>query len=443
MPYRIGLISLGCSKNQVDAEIMLAALDKDGFEIVDYLDGADAVIINTCGFIDDAKRESIENILEVVQLKNEGTVGSIIVTGCLSQLVKDEIFKEIPEVDAVFGIGANADIAALVRSVVEGEKLSLFPSRKGLPLNGDRVLTTPEYWAYLRVADGCSNCCSYCTIPAIRGGFRSRELEDLLDEAKCLADKGVKELILIAQDTTSYGLDLYGRLALPELLEKLSAIPGIQWLRLMYCYPDKVTNELIETIANNPKVLHYIDLPIQHIDDSILNAMNRKTSEEEIKNLLHNIRTRIPDMVIRTTVITGFPGEGEDEFEHLAVFLKETAFDRLGCFAFSPQNGTPAFDMPGQVDEKTSQHRAELIMQDQYETMNAINEKQVGKTFKVLVEGYDNYTDSYYGRSYMDAPEIIDCSILFTSPESLDEGDFVEVEVFDVSDYDLLGKTVD
>lgn len=442
MPYRIGLISLGCSKNQVDAEIMLAALDKDGFEIVDYLDGADAVIINTCGFIDDAKRESIENILEVVQLKNEGTVGSIIVTGCLSQLVKDEIFKEIPEVDAVFGIGANADIAALVRSVVEGEKLSLFPSRKGLPLNGDRVLTTPEYWAYLRVADGCSNCCSYCTIPAIRGGFRSRELEDLLDEAKCLADKGVKELILIAQDTTSYGLDLYGRLALPELLEKLSAIPGIQWLRLMYCYPDKVTNELIETIANNPKVLHYIDLPIQHIDDSILNAMNRKTSEEEIKNLLHNIRTRIPDMVIRTTVITGFPGEGEDEFEHLAVFLKETAFDRLGCFAFSPQNGTPAFDMPGQVDEKTSQHRAELIMQDQYETMNAINEKQVGKTFKVLVEGYDNYTDSYYGRSYMDAPEI-DCSILFTSPESLDEGDFVEVEVFDVSDYDLLGKTVD
>lgn len=442
MPYRIGLISLGCSKNQVDAEIMLAALDKDGFEIVDYLDGADAVIINTCGFIDDAKRESIENILEVVQLKNEGTVGSIIVTGCLSQLVKDEIFKEIPEVDAVFGIGANADIAALVRSVVEGEKLSLFPSRKGLPLNGDRVLTTPEYWAYLRVADGCSNCCSYCTIPAIRGGFRSRELEDLLDEAKCLADKGVKELILIAQDTTSYGLDLYGRLALPELLEKLSAIPGIQWLRLMYCYPDKVTNELIETIANNPKVLHYIDLPIQHIDDSILNAMNRKTSEEEIKNLLHNIRTRIPDMVIRTTVITGFPGEREDEFEHLAVFLKETAFDRLGCFAFSPQNGTPAFNMPGQVDEKTSQHRAELIMQDQYETMNAINEKQVGKTFKVLVEGYDNYTDSYYGRSYMDAPEI-DCSILFTSPESLDEGDFVEVEVFDVSDYDLLGKTVD
>lgn len=442
MPYRIGLISLGCSKNQVDAEIMLAALDKDGFEIVDYLDGADAVIINTCGFIDDAKRESIENILEVVQLKTDGTVGSIIVTGCLSQLVKDEIFKEIPEVDAVFGIGANADMAALIRSVIEGEKLSLFPPQKDLPLNGDRVLTTPEYWAYLRVADGCSNRCSYCTIPTIRGGFRSREMEDLLDEAKCLADKGVKELVLIAQDTTSYGLDLYGRLALPELLNKLSEIPGIEWLRLMYCYPDKVSNELIETIATNPKVMHYIDLPIQHIDDNILSAMNRKTSSEEIKNLLHNIRTRIPDMVIRTTVITGFPGEGEDEFEHLAVFLKETAFDRLGCFAFSPQNGTPAFDMPGQVDEKTSQHRAELIMQDQYETMNTINEKQVGKTFKVLVEGYDNYTDSYYGRSFMDAPEI-DCSILFTSPESLDEGEFVEVEVFDVSEYDLLGKTLD
>lgn len=442
MLYRIGLISLGCSKNQVDAEIMLAALDKDGFEVVDYLDGADAVIINTCGFIDDAKRESIENILEVVQLKNEGTVGSIIVTGCLSQLVKDEIFTEIPEVDAVFGIGANADIATLVRSVIEGERQSLFPSRKELPLNGDRILTTPEYWAYLRVADGCSNCCSYCIIPAIRGGFRSREVEDLLDEAKCLASKGVKELILIAQDTTSYGLDLYGRLALPELLDKLSKIPGIEWLRLMYCYPDKVTDELIEVIATNPKVLHYIDLPIQHIDDNILHLMNRKTSSEEMKNLLQNIRTRIPDMVIRTTVITGFPGEGEKEFEHLAVFLKDTAFDRLGCFSFSPQSGTPAYDLPGQVDEKTSKHRAELIMQDQYETMNVINEKHVGKSFKVLVEGYDNYTDSYYGRSYMDAPEI-DCSILFTSPRSLDEGDIVEVEIFGVSEYDLLGKIKD
>lgn len=442
MPYRIGLISLGCSKNQVDAEIMLAALVDDSFEIVDYLDGADAVIINTCGFIDDAKRESIENILEVVQLKNDETVGSIIVTGCLSQLVKDEIFEEIPEVDAVFGIGANAEIAALVRSVIEGEKLSLFPSRKKLPLNGDRVLTTPEYWAYLRVADGCSNCCSYCTIPTIRGGFRSREIEELLDEAKCLAEKGVKELILIAQDTTSYGMDIYGRLALPELLDKLSEIQGIEWLRLMYCYPDKVTDELIETISTNPKVLHYIDLPIQHIDDSILKAMNRKTSAEEIKRLIQEMRTDIPDMVIRTTVITGFPGEGEKEFENLAVFLKEAAFDRLGCFTFSPQVGTLAFSMPEQVDEETGKHRAELIMQDQYETMNAANEKHVGKIFEVLVEGYDNYTDSYYGRSYMDAPEI-DSSVLFTSSESLDEGDFVDVEIFGVSDYDLLGQVVE
>lgn len=439
MPYEIGLISLGCSKNQVDAEIMLAALVEDGFEIVDYLDGADAVIINTCGFIDDAKRESIENILEVVELKTDGTVGSIIVTGCLSQLVKDEVMKEIPEVDAVFGIGANADIAALVLSVIEGEKLTLFPSRKNLPLNGDRVLTTPEYWAYLRVADGCSNCCSYCTIPAIRGGFRSREMEEVLDEAKCLAEKGVKELILIAQDTTSYGMDIYGQLALPELLDKLSEIPGIEWLRLMYCYPDKVTDELIRTIATNPKVLHYIDLPIQHIDDTILKAMNRKTSANEIKALIQKMRAEIPDMVIRTTVITGFPGEGEKEFEHLAVFLKEIAFDRLGCFTFSPQAGTPAFDLPEQVEEQTSEHRADLIMQDQYETMNAANEALVGKTFKVLVEGYDNYTDSYYGRSYMDAPEI-DSSVLFTSSGNLDDGDFVDVEIFGVSDYDLLGR---
>jgi ribosomal protein S12 methylthiotransferase len=421
---------------------MLAALDKDGFEIVDYLDGADAVIINTCGFIDDAKRESIENILDVVQLKKEGTIGSVIVTGCLSQLYKDEVFNEIPEIDAVFGIGANADIAGLVRSVIEGGKTSLFPPRKELPLNGERVLTTPDYWAYLRVADGCSNHCSYCTIPSIRGAFRSREIEDLLDEARCLADKGVKELILIAQDTTGYGLDIYDRLALPELLNKLSKIDGIEWLRLMYCYPDKVTEELINTIADNPKVLHYIDLPIQHINDNILKSMNRNILGEEIKNLIQAMRSKIPDLVIRTTVMTGFPGEGEPEFENLAVFVNKTAFDRLGCFVFSPQAGTPAANLPGQVDEDVKKHRAELIMQDQYEIMNAINEKHVGTIYKVLVEGYDRYSDSFFGRSYMDAPEI-DSRILFTSIANLEEGDFVDVEVFGVSDYDLLGKAVE
>ena len=442
MSYKIGLISLGCPKNQVDAEMMLAALENDGFEIVDYVDGADAVIVNTCSFIDDAKKEAIENILEMVQLKNEGTVGAVIVTGCLAQLYKDEVFKEIPEVDAVLGIGANADIAGLVRKVIEGEEVSLYPPQEDLPLNGKRTLTTPEYWAYLKIADGCSNGCSYCTIPAIRGAFRSREMDDIINEAKQLAEEGAKELVLIAQDTTSYGKDIYGSLKLPDLLEKLSGIDGVEWLRLLYCYPDKITDKLLETMASNPKVLHYIDLPVQHIDDKILSAMNRKGTSEDIKAVIEKIRAKIPDIVIRTTLIPGFPGEGEQEFENLALFVGETKFDRLGCFAFSPQSGTKAASLPGQISDDEKIHRAELIMQDQYGIMEAKNEEQAGRVLRVLIEGYDHFSDSYYGRSYMDAPEI-DNRVLFTSENELDEGDFADVEIFGVSENDLLGKAVE
>jgi len=442
MSYKVGLISLGCPKNQVDAEIMLAALEEDGFEIVNYVDGADAVIVNTCSFIDDAKKEAIENILEAVQLKNEGTVGSVIVTGCLSQLYKDEVLNEIPEVDAVLGIGANGNIAELVRKVIEGEKILLYPPQADLPLNGQRSLTTPEYWAYLKIADGCSNYCSYCTIPAIRGEFRSRKMEDILEEANQLAASGAKELVLIAQDTTAYGLDIYGSLKLPELLNKLSEIDGVEWLRLLYCYPDRITNELLETMAKNPKVLHYIDLPVQHIDDKILKAMNRRGSSEEIKALIEKIRAKIPDIVLRTTLITGFPGEGEDEFENLALFVNESKFDRLGCFAFSPQSGTKAANLPGQVDDEEKLHRVELIMQDQFGIAEEKNEEHIGNTYRVLIEGYDHYSDSYYGRSYMDAPEI-DSRILFTSEKELFEGDFADVEIFDISEYDLLGKAID
>jgi len=442
MSYKVGLISLGCPKNQVDAEIMLAALEEDGFEIVNYVDGADAVIVNTCSFIDDAKKEAIENILEAVQMKNEGTVGSVIVTGCLSQLYKDEVLNEIPEVDAVLGIGANGNIAELVRKVIEGEKILLYPPQADLPLNGQRSLTTPEYWAYLKIADGCSNYCSYCTIPAIRGEFRSRKMEDILEEANQLAASGAKELVLIAQDTTAYGLDIYGSLKLPELLNKLSEIDGVEWLRLLYCYPDRITNELLETMAKNPKVLHYIDLPVQHIDDKILKAMNRRGSSEDIKALIEKIRTKIPDVVLRTTLITGFPGEGEDEFENLALFVNESKFDRLGCFAFSPQSGTKATNLPGQVDDEEKLHRVELIMQDQFGIVEEKNEEHIGKTYRVLIEGYDHYSDSYYGRSYMDAPEI-DSRILFTSEKELFEGDFADVEIFDISEYDLLGKAID
>ena len=440
MSYSIGLVSLGCPKNQVDAEIMLANLIDNGCEIVDFYDGADAVIINTCGFIDAAKQEAIENILEVTDLKDRGIVKKVIVTGCLSQLHKEEIKNEIPEVDAVLGIGANASIFENIKSTIEdGVDVISFPPRRDLPLNGARLLTTPEYWAYLRIAEGCSNNCSYCLIPSIRGPFRSRPMEELVDEAKDLAQKGVKELILIAQDTTSYGYDIYGKLLLPSLLDALSEIVGIHWIRLMYCYPDFVTDELIEKIKTNKKILHYIDLPIQHSDDKILSSMNRNLSEEELRALINKMRTEIPDIVIRTTLITGYPGEDEKAFENLATFVNEIEFDRLGCFTFSPQEGTVAYSLDDQVEKELADHRAEIIMRDQYEIMLEINQAIIGKTLEVLVEGYDGYTDTYFGRSYMDAPEI-DNKVYFSSEEAFDEGDLVSVEIIGVSEYDLLGK---
>lgn len=441
MSLKVGLISLGCPKNQVDAEIMLYKLEEAGFEIVDYMDGADAVIVNTCAFIDDAKKEAIENILEVAQLKKDGTVGSVLVTGCLPQRYKDEIMKEIPEVDAVLGIGANADISEYVRKAVSGDKISAYPPRAKLPLTGERILTTPPYWAYLKIADGCSNACSYCTIPAIRGGYRSREMEDILEEARGLALNGAKELVLIAQDTTGYGIDLYGSAQLPELLDRLSRIDGIEWLRLLYCYPDRITDELLDTMAANPKVLHYLDIPLQHIDDKLLKAMNRRGSSFEIKALIQKIRDRIPDIVLRTTFITGFPGEGEEEFENLAEFINEAEFDRLGCFTFSAQEGTEAARLEDTVDEQEKINRIELIMQDQLTITELKNNERIGKTYKVITEGYDAYTDSYYGRTYMDAPEI-DGRVNFTSSTEVNEGEFADVEIFGINGHDLLGRAI-
>ena len=407
MNYKIGMISLGCPKNQVDAEHMLALMDAEGWEIVDYVDGCDAVIVNTCGFIDDAKKEAIENILDMVELKKEGVISKIIVTGCLAQRYKDEIVKEIPEVDAVIGIGANGDIIKTVEEVMSGvDTIENYPPQCDLPLEGQRILTTPHYWAYLKIGEGCSNRCTYCTIPSIRGNMRSRSMENVIDEAKQLAESGVKELILIAQDTTSYGLDLYGELKLPELLNELCKIDSIEWIRLLYCYPDRITDELIETMKNQEKVVNYIDLPLQHADDKILKAMNRRGDQALIRNVISKLREEIPDVVIRTTFIVGFPGEGEEEFETLAEFVNEIEFDRLGVFTFSPQEGTPAFDMEDQVDEDIKTRRGEVIMQDQYSIMEEKNNEKIGKTYKVVVEDYDGYSDSYTGRTYMDAPEI-------------------------------------
>lgn len=440
MNYKIGMISLGCPKNQVDAEHMLALMDAEGWEIVDYVDGCDAVIVNTCGFIDDAKKEAIENILDMVELKKEGVISKIIVTGCLAQRYKDEIVKEIPEVDAVIGIGANGDIIKTVEEVMSGvDTIEKYPPQCELPLEGQRILTTPQYWAYLKIGEGCSNRCTYCTIPSIRGNMRSRSMENVIDEAKQLAESGVKELILIAQDTTSYGLDLYGELKLPELLNELCKIDSIEWIRLLYCYPDRITDELIETMKNQEKVVNYIDLPLQHADDKILKAMNRRGDQALIRNVISKLRTEIPDVVIRTTFIVGFPGEGEEEFETLAEFVNEIEFDRLGVFTFSPQEGTPAFDMEDQVDEDIKTRRGEVIMQDQYSIMEEKNNEKIGKTYRVVVEDYDGYSDSYSGRTYMDAPEI-DGLVKFTSHKDLDIGDFVDVEIFDVEDYDLIGE---
>lgn len=440
MNYKIGMISLGCPKNQVDAEHMLALMDAEGWEIVDYVDGCDAVIVNTCGFIDDAKKEAIENILDMVELKKEGIINKIIVTGCLAQRYKDEIVKEIPEVDAVIGIGANGDIIKTVEEVMSGvDTIGNYPPQCDLPLEGQRILTTPHYWAYLKIGEGCSNRCTYCTIPSIRGNMRSRSMENVIDEAKQLAESGVKELILIAQDTTSYGLDLYGELKLPELLNELCKIDSIEWIRLLYCYPDRITDELIETMKNQEKVVNYIDLPLQHADDKILKAMNRRGDQALIRNVISKLRTEIPDVVIRTTFIVGFPGEGEEEFETLAEFVNEIGFDRLGVFTFSPQEGTPAFDMEDQVDDDIKTRRGEVIMQDQYSIMEEKNNEKIGKTYRVVVEDYDGYSDSYTGRTYMDAPEI-DGLVKFTSHKDLDIGDFVDVEIFDVEDYDLIGE---
>lgn len=442
MSKKVGMISLGCPKNQVDAEMMLKKLVDAGYILVDEADKADIVIVNTCAFIEDAKKESIDSILEMADYKGDGLLKKIVVTGCLAQRYGSEILTEIPEADAVIGIGANDDIVAACDALFESdESYTSFPDKENMPLDGGRVLTTPEYTAYLRIADGCSNCCAYCAIPSIRGRFRSRRFEDITDEAASLCEKGVKELVIVAQDTTRYGEDLYGEYRLPELLRKLSEIEKLQWIRLLYCYPDRLTDELIDEIASNEKVCHYIDLPLQHADGKILKAMNRSGDKESLLALVAKLREKIPDIIIRTTFITGFPGETDDEFTVLSEFVNEAKLDKVGCFAYSREEGTPAFDFDGQVDKEIAEQRAEIIMEQQFRITEEKQQEYFGKTIDVLCEGYDAYTDSYYGRSYMDAPDI-DGNIIFTSGYRIDEGDIVPVEIFDKDEYSLIGEAV-
>ena len=442
MSRKIGMISLGCPKNQVDAELMLKKLVDAGYILVQEADKADIVIVNTCGFIEDAKRESIEAILEMADLKTDGILKKILVTGCLAQRYNEEVFTEIPEVDGVIGIGANADIVAVCDAIFESdEQYKSFPHKEELPLDGGRILTTPEYTAYLKIADGCSNRCSYCAIPSIRGDFRSRKMEDVLEEANMLCEKGVKELILVAQDTTRYGEDLYGELKLPELLGELNKIEKLQWIRLLYCYPDRITDELLDAIAENEKVCHYIDIPMQHADGEILKAMNRRGDKESLLALVEKIRARIPDVVLRTTFIVGFPGETEDAFTTLSEFVNEAKIDRVGCFVYSREEGTPAYDFENQVDPEVAAERSEAIMTQQYAISEQKLEECMGKTYDVLVEGYDAYTDSYYGRTYMDSPDI-DNNIVFTSGYEIEDGEIVPVEIFDKDEYSLIGEAV-
>ena len=441
MTKKIGMISLGCPKNQVDAEIMLSKLQSGGFEIVNDPMDADVVIVNTCGFIEDAKRESIENILDMISYKEDCENLKVLVTGCLAERYQSEIFKEIPETDAVIGIGANEDICDICNRIIDGERVESFPPKTDLKIEGDRILTTPPYSAYIKIAEGCSNHCTYCAIPSIRGEFRSRPSESILAEAQKLAGEGVKELIVVAQDTTRYGEDLYGKNALVPLLKALSKVDGIEWIRLLYLYPERIDDALIDEIANNEKIVKYMDIPLQHCSKNVLKRMNRHGDRESLTALLNKIRDRIDGITIRTTFIAGFPGETEEEFNELCEFIEEMRFERMGCFAYSEEEGTPASKLDGMMDVEIRQERADIINERQNVILDEINDELIGKTLGTIVEGYDAYTDSYFGRTYMDAPEI-DTQITFTCGYELFDGDIVEVEVINAIDGELTGDVI-
>ncbi|MBW7572628.1 30S ribosomal protein S12 methylthiotransferase RimO [Caproiciproducens faecalis] len=442
MAYSVGLVSLGCAKNQVDGEMMMATLQKAGYEVRDDAALADAAIVNTCGFIDAAKKESIEEILELARLKAEGKIKAIVVTGCMAERYREEILKELPEVDAVAGIGADSDIAAVIEKALSGVKVESFPEKTLLPLSGERRLSTPGHFAYLKVAEGCDNRCAYCAIPFIRGAYRSRTMEDILGEAENLVRNGAKELILIAQDTTRYGWDLYGELRLPQLLRELCKIDGLSWIRVLYCYPDYITDELLTTFAEEDKIVKYMDLPLQHCSERLLKAMRRTGSRSELTGLIRKMRERIPGLVLRTTLITGFPGETEEDFTELAEFVREIRFERLGCFTYSQEEGTAAAVMPDQIDEDVKSHRMELIMEDQMNIMQEWGEKQIGKTCRVLVEGFDRYAECWFGRSYADSPDI-DGKIFFTAKGAKPKtGSFADVKITECIDGDLTGEMI-
>ncbi len=439
MSVKVGMVSLGCAKNQVDGEMLMAALKKGGFETVDDAALADIAIVNTCGFIESAKKESIDEILELAQLKKEGRIKKLVVTGCLSERYQAEIHKELPEVDAVIGIGANGQIADLLWQMLKDGFVEVFPEKDKMPLCGERELSTPSWSAYVKIAEGCDNRCSYCAIPLIRGPMRSRTMEDIEAEAKALVENGAKELVLIAQDTSRYGIDLYGQFSLAALLQRLCKIEKLKWLRVLYCYPDAITNELLDVMAGEDKVVKYIDLPLQHASGKLLKAMNRRGDRQSLTALIEKIRERIPGVILRTTLITGFPGETEEDFTELMEFVKEVKFDRLGCFAYSQEEDTPAASLPDQIDEELKNHRAEIVMDAQTRIMEEKGQAYLGKVLEVLVEGFDRYAECWFGRSAMDAPDV-DGKVFFTAEKKPRPGSFVQVEIEDCVDCDLYGS---
>ncbi len=433
-------VSLGCDKNLVDSEVMLNLVEKSGHNITNEEAEADAVVINTCCFIHDAKEESVNTILEFANLKNSGKLKLIIVTGCLAERYKDEIKKEIPEVDIILGSASYDAIAKVVDKFEKGTGEDIYKALTYIPEDdSDRIVTTGTFMSYLKIAEGCNKCCTYCIIPKIRGRYRSVPMDKVILTAKKLAAKGIKELVIIAQETTIYGTDIYGEKKLPELLRKLAKLEGIEWIRLMYCYPEEITDELIETMAGEPKILHYVDMPIQHSEDNILKAMARRTSKEQIIEVIGKLRAAMPDICIRTTLITGFPGETKKDHEQLMSFVNDMEFDRLGAFSYSREEDTVAANMTNQVDEELARKWKDEVMELQQEISYDNNETMVGKTIPVIVEGY-LYEDNVYAcRSYKDAPNI-DSFVFVSSIEELVSGDIIEVRITDYNEYDLIGE---
>ena len=438
----IGFISLGCAKNQVDCERMMYRVQEAGHTVKEDIVGSDVVVINTCGFIDSAKSEAIDYILQTAQLKEQGLVGKILVTGCLSQRYQGDITKEMPEVDGILGTGSYTEIVPAIEALLDGKRVEDFGSIDAPEQETGRIVTTPEHYAFIKIAEGCDNHCAYCIIPKLRGRYRSRQMDDILYEARLLADSGVKELMVVAQDTSRYGTDFpeHKRL-LPELLRQLCQIDGLHWIRVHYVYPDEIDDELMEVMATEPKIVKYLDIPIQHCNSKILKMMNRRGDGDFLRALLAKLRAKIPGLVIRTSLITGLPGEGEEEFRELCDFLRETKMERVGAFAFSPEEGTPAAEME-HVDTETAQKRAEIVEMLQSEIMDEYNASMIGKTLEVLVDGYDEEAEQFYGRTYADSPDI-DGRVWIASEEPLREGEFVMVTIDGCRDGDLSGYVVE